>query len=65
MRKARSGSFVSKFVFYRLRIIYEPVIILRVGVKNQNLRYFDAKRRFALRAWLRSAIFIEMKADNF
>ena len=31
---------------------------------KKNLRYFDAKLRFALLASLRSAIFSDIKADN-
>jgi hypothetical protein len=50
--------------FWRLRIKNEPVIIVCVGAKNQNSRYFDAKLRFALFASLRSAISSEIKGDN-
>jgi len=36
----------------------------KLRVKNKNLRYFDAKLRFALLASLRSAIFIEIKMNK-
>jgi hypothetical protein len=52
---------VENFAFYRLRINYEPVMTMCVGVKNQNSRYFDAKLRFALLASLRSPNFSEIK----
>jgi len=36
----------------------------KLRVKNQNLKYFDAKLRFALLAPLRTAIFSEIQVDN-
>jgi len=36
----------------------------KLRVKNQNIKYFDAKLRFALLASLRSAIFSEIQLDN-
>ena len=36
----------------------------KLRVKNENLKYFDAKLRFALFASLRSAIFSEIQVDN-
>ena len=45
-REAKFRVKISRF-FYRLRINNEPVMTICVGVKNQNLRYFNAKLRFA------------------
>jgi len=36
----------------------------KLRVKNSNLRYFDAKLRFALLASLRSANYSETEVDN-
>jgi len=36
----------------------------KLRVKNENLKYFDAKLRFALLASLRSAILSEIPVDN-
>jgi len=36
----------------------------KLRVRNENLKYFDAKLRFALLASLRSAIFCEIQIDN-
>ena len=36
----------------------------KLRVKNENLKYFDAKLRFAFLAPLRSAIFGEIQVDN-